>query len=188
VGGYTKPEVRKLAKRFNLPVAEKKDSQGVCFLGAVDMRSFLKHFIDVTPGLVKNITGEVVGEHEGAILYTIGQRHGFTITEKTPSREPYFVVAKDVSTNTIVVSHDPKEPSFTNTKVRLTECNWISGEVPELGSIYTARFRHQGALHLCTLEEGGTEVHFAEPQHGLAQGQSVVLYNNEVCLGGGIIS
>jgi tRNA-specific 2-thiouridylase len=188
VGGYTKPEVRKLAEKFNLPVAEKKDSQGICFLGAIDLRSFLKHFIDVTPGPVKNIEGEVVGEHEGALLYTIGQRHGFIISEKTTAREPYFVVAKDIATNTITVSHNPQEPSFTHTDMGLSDINWISGKTPELGKKYTARYRHQGKLHSCTLADGGKRVHFDEPQHGLAQGQSVVVYDSDVCLGGGVIS
>lgn len=188
VGGYEKSEVRARAKKFNLPTAEKKDSQGICFLGAVDMRSFLKHFIEVSPGPVKNIKGEVVGEHEGALLYTIGQRHGLIISENNTTREPYFVVAKDIDTNTITVSHNPQEPSFTNMQVTLSDINWISGKTPVVGMEYTARFRHQGVLHPCVLEEQGMVVHFKEPQSGLAQGQSVVLYNNEVCLGGGIIS
>ena len=99
VGNIEKPEVRALAKKFGLPNAEKKDSQGLCFVGKIDMKEFLKHFIDEKPGDVLNTDGEVVGHHEGALFYTLGERHGFTVTQKTPEDKPYFVIAKDNKKN-----------------------------------------------------------------------------------------
>src|SRR3989338_7085261 len=188
VGGYTKKEVRALARKFNLPTAGKKDSQGICFLGDVDMREFLKHFIDTEKGEIINPKGRHVGWHEGAVLYTLGQRHGFLIDEKTAERSPYYVVEKDPISNVLTVSHDPKDPEFTKDMAELTSINWVEGLPPKQGKIYQARFRHQGALHACTLADAGTSVCFREPQHGLAHGQSVVLYDGEVCLGGGIVS
>lgn len=187
VGEYQKNGVRNIAKKLNLQTAEKKDSQGICFLGEVDMREFLKHFIDTKQGQVINTKDEIVGSHDGALLYTIGQRHGFHIDEKTIDRHPYYVVKKNIEENTITVSHNPKDLSFAKDEVTLESVNWILGDTPSVGKEYQARIRHRGELYKCIFKEGN-RVRFASPQNGLAKGQSLVLYDGEICLGGGIIS
>ncbi|MCW9054731.1 MAG: tRNA 2-thiouridine(34) synthase MnmA [Candidatus Pacebacteria bacterium] len=185
IGEYTKPEVRKLAKKFGLSTAEKKDSQGICFLGPVDMEEFLSHYIDTKPGEVITQDGTVVGRHHGALIYTIGQRHGFEITEADTERKPYYVVEKRILDNILVVSHNPNDPQFNKKDVVLENSHWVAG-APEAGREYTARFRHRGELYPCTVK--GDTVNFREPQNGLARGQSLVIYDKEECVGGGVIS
>jgi len=109
IGEYVKPEVRKIAEKFGLSTAKKKDSQGLCFIGKLDMKDFLKEFIPEKKGDVLNGKGEVVGEHDGAYFYTLGQRHGFTVTVKGVDDTPYFIIYKDIEANTITVSHKNQE-------------------------------------------------------------------------------
>lgn len=188
VGHLPKPEVRKLAKKFGLPTAEKKDSQGVCFLGPLDMGEFLKHYSEPKRGDVLNEQGEVIGFHEGAILYTLGERHGFTITKKGVLDAPYFVVKKDMPANTVTVAH--KEKGSLKGKgeqiLHLENVNWISGFAPEKDKIYSARVRYRGELLPCKIKNETIE--FFEPEEPAAGGQSLVVYDGEECLGGGIIA
>ncbi|MEN9524048.1 MAG: hypothetical protein RL536_117, partial [Candidatus Parcubacteria bacterium] len=126
IGHLTKPEVRKMAAKLKLPTAEKKDSQGLCFIGMVDMKEFLSHYIQQKKGNVLDVNGKIIGEHNGAFLFTIGERHGFTITKKTPNDGALFAVSKNVLNNTITVSEksgDGKLP-FANRRVSLKETNW----------------------------------------------------------------
>lgn len=183
VGHLEKKEVRKLAKKFDLPQAEKKDSQGICFLGDVDMEEFLSHFIEIKRGEVLNVKGEVIGSHKGALLYTLGERHGFEVNVKSPDSKPYFVVHKDVEKNTITVSDKEEEISSELPKeVTLEKINWISK--PEEENL-EARIRYRQKRVPVSLE--GLKVVFKEAE-AAASGQSVVFYENEVCLGGGIIA
>lgn len=185
VGNYKKSEVRARAKEFCLPTSEKKDSQGICFLGKVDLETFLKHYIHVKEGAVVTKDNLLVGAHKGAELYTIGERHGIISSEKTTARTPYYVMKKDIKKNVLVVSHNPHDPMFGRKEVTLESVHWITKN-PARGKTYMARFRHQGALHLCTVEDNS--VVFVEPQYGLASGQSLVIYDAMTCVGGGIIS
>jgi tRNA-specific 2-thiouridylase len=191
VGHLQKDEVRKLAKKFKLPVADKKDSQGICFIGKVDMREFLSHYIEEKPGNVLNEEGKVIGTHEGAVFYTNGQRHGFTISEKTATDTPYYVINKNIENNTVTVSH--KHAGHENTEhealqaikeVGLSNTNWINS-MPEKGKKYGARIRYRQQKQECEVIHGS--VVFSVPQDGVSAGQSVVLYDEEMCLGGGII-
>jgi tRNA-specific 2-thiouridylase len=190
VGHLEKSEVRKLAKKFGLPTAEKKDSQGVCFLGKLDMGEFLKHYAEPKRGDVLNEKGETIGFHEGAILYTLGERHGFTITKKGVLDAPYFVVKKDMRANTVTIAH--KDQGSLKGKgeqtLFLENVNWISS-MPEKDKIYSARARYRAALSLCKIVTNGNETHveFCEPEDPQAPGQSLVVYDKEECLGGGII-
>src|SRR3989344_3942553 len=109
VGGMTKPEVRKLARKFSLPTANKKDSQGLCFIGKVDMKDFLSHYIKIKRGNILNTKGEIVGFHSGAGFHTIGQRRGFTITKKSIKDPRFFVVSKNLDKNTITVANKEEE-------------------------------------------------------------------------------
>jgi len=210
VGHLLKSQVREEARRFNLPVAEKKDSQGVCFLGAIDMKEFLKHYIKEVPGEVLNESGEVIGHHEGVTFYTIGERRGFTITKKTPTDAPYYVIGKNIEANQLVVarrdrteilvkelsSHlDAPRPSAGRSCV-LEQVSWTGGVAPDPTKSYQARIRYRQPLQSCRLEltrsnasseEQTCVVSFDAPQEAVAAGQSLVLYNGDECLGGGII-
>lgn len=189
VGGMQKDMVRKIAKKFKLPTAEKKDSQGVCFLGELDMKEFLGHFIPPQPGAVLDRHGAVIGTHRGALFYTLGERHGFVITKKTEHDTPQYVVAKDVVANTITVADKAMEIATSGTtKVTLDDVNWI-GDRPNPRTQYLAQGRYHGEFVACTVEQnndGMTQVIFDEPVL-VASGQSLVLYEGEVCMGGGVV-
>lgn len=189
VGALEKHDVRAYANRFGLSVAEKKDSQGVCFLGQVDMKEFLKKFITTSPGVVLNESGESIGTHDGALLYTLGERHGFTITKKTPADTPVYIVAKDVVRNTLTVSsRESMHTVFGSRDIGIEQVHWISDR-PSGDKKYTARFRYRQPLQTCSVRfsEEETRVVFDETQHAIARGQSLVVYDGDVCLGGGVV-
>jgi tRNA-uridine 2-sulfurtransferase len=187
VGNIEKPEVRKLAKKFKLATADKKDSQGLCFIGKIDVKEFLSHYITENRGDVLDMRGNVIGYHDGAFFYTIGERHGFTITKKTPHDEPMFVVSKNIEKNTLTVSVKSPEGELPNgkTEVKLKDVNWI-GEVP-VGKKVMARSRYREALQEVVINDRNL-VTFTKPQFTLSPGQSLVIYNGSLCLGGGIIA
>jgi tRNA-specific 2-thiouridylase len=191
VGNLEKSEVRKLAKKFNLPTANKKDSQGVCFLGKIDIKDFLSHYIKVKNGLVLNEKAENIGFHNGASFLTIGERGGFSITKKGPNDKPLFIVAKDLKNNTITVSQD-KNYFDHDKKIVLRNLNFLVDEelfFKKGKNGIKARVRYRQPLEKCKVNKivGGLEVKFEKPQV-TASGQSVVFYDGEVCLGGGIIA
>lgn len=194
IGHLPKAEVRKLAKRFGLPTAEKKDSQGLCFIGKVDMKEFLAHYIPKKPGKVLDEAGEVIGEHDGATFFTIGQRHGFVVTEKTVADAPMYVSAKDVVANTITVSSRETSDTgstLTTSALTISSVSW-TGQAPKSGSECMARIRYRQPLETCRIEsvsgkKGQYQLRFSKGQFAPAVGQSVVLYRGGVCLGGGII-
>lgn len=186
VGALEKPEVRRIAKEAGLLTAEKKDSQGICFLGEISMKEFLTKLAKSTRGKVLGEGGEEMGYHDGAILYTIGERRGFTITKKTPNDKPYFVVSKNIKDNTITVSDKIEDggPIFNASVIELENINWING-APEENKKYSARIRYRQELQSCYIKDN--QVIFDQAQKAVAVGQSVVVYDGEVCLGGGII-
>lgn len=181
VGGMHKPQVRALAAKFNLPNAERKDSQGLCFLGPVSVSDMLHQELTLVPGAVLDSGGAVIGTHEGAAAYTLGQRHGFELSIATPERPAYFVVGKNIADNTITVSPERYPQGVRETVAELSEENWI-GEVPE--GAYMARFRYRQTL-IPARKEGRTVV-LLQP-HYIPEGQSLVLYKGAQCLGGGIV-
>ncbi len=194
IGHLKKTEVRKLAKKFKLPVAEKKDSQGICFLGAVDLKDFLKHYIKEKKGKVLNEKGEEIGFHDGAVFHTLGERHGFTITKKSPNDGAYYIVAKDVKKNILYVSQDKNLQKlgfkeFKNFCLSLENTNWIS-EIPKAGKNYTAQIRYHGEFLPCRIKvinKTKAEIIFQKPIL-VASGQSCVVYDKDICLGGGVVS
>ena len=195
IGQYLKSETRTLARKFKLPTAEKKDSQGLCFIGRLNFKEFLAEFLPKTTGEVLNTEGQVIGQHDGAAFYTIGERHGFTIIKKTAIDEPYYVIEKDVKKNTLIVSQkiikNIKHRMFDieNPEVHLEPVNWISGETPKLAT-YSARSRYRQALEpvkILDTKSNTAKVRFHQPQSYLAPGQSLVLYDGPICLGGGVI-
>ncbi len=190
VGGYEKLKVRKIARRFCLATATKKDSQGLCFVGKINMKEFLKEFISENKGNVLNEFGDIIGWHYGAPFYTIGQRHGFTITKKNINDSPYFVSEKDINKNTVTVSLKNKKGELpqNRTDIILQNINWISGDAPDVCKRYTARVRYRQALQCCHILFNGNKVSvvFEIPQIATS-GQSLVIYDNEKCIGGGVI-
>jgi tRNA-specific 2-thiouridylase len=191
VGDIEKPEVRKLAEKYGLSTAIKKDSQGLCFIGKIDIKDFLKNYIKEKKGKVLNEAGKKIGEHDGVFYLTIGQRHGFKITEKTPSDSPYYIINKDIKNNTITVSQDSRKVIDSESKiVKLEKVNWTLGIIPDLSKTYSARIRYRQPLEECQIVKSGKnfELHFTKSQKAITPGQSAVIYNGEICLGGGIIN
>lgn len=187
VGNLEKREVRELARKYSLPVSEKKDSQGICFIGDIEMSEFLSHFVSLKSGKVLNTRGETIGKHKGALIYTIGERHGFEITKKKPTDGAFYIVSKDLRTNTITVSNsEPEIISHSPTKVAIDSLNWIT-EPKELK--LTCRIRYRGEKLEAVISNSGKKVflEFKAPVRGLSLGQSVVFYDKDICLGGGVM-
>ncbi|MBI5357977.1 tRNA 2-thiouridine(34) synthase MnmA [Candidatus Saccharibacteria bacterium] len=176
----TKQEVRDLAKKFGLPTANKKDSQGICFVGQVGIKDFLSEYIKTEPGAIINQNGEEIGEHEGAIFYTIGQRHGLNVGGGLP----YYVTKKDVKTNKVYVTTDLSDKELWSKEVNLEDLHWIN-ETPDSKKEYKVRMRYRGPLVSCTLS--GKKLILKDEQRAIAAGQSAVIYEGDRCLGGGII-
>ncbi|MDO8579699.1 MAG: tRNA 2-thiouridine(34) synthase MnmA [bacterium] len=192
VGDMEKSETRALARKFKLPVAEKKDSQGLCFIGKVNMKEFLSHYIKPRRGKILNEFGETLGEHDGSVFLTLGERCGFAPIKKTADEKPYYVISRDIEKNTVTVSH--KSPmgalSVEKKEYNLKSTNWISG-IPETGNRYHARIRHLGEFLPCEIEikesnQKNTKIVF-ENHTVIASGQSIVVYDGKECLGGGIV-
>lgn len=183
IGKIEKSEVRELARNFNLPVSEKKDSQGLCFVGTIDVKTLLKEYIEEKKGDVINEACDVIGYHDGVMFYTIGERHGFTVTKKSTDDSPYFVIAKDIEKNTLTVSHNALEEKRGEV-VQLKSINWTVS--PVIGKQYEARARYRAPLaRIVFLDE--THIQVLEGIFVCARGQSIVVYDGDVCIGGGII-
>lgn len=186
LGEYTKPEVRKMAEERGLFTAGKKDSQGICFVGQVGIRDFLSQYVEPSIGnIIDKATGKILGTHDGAIFYTLGQRHGLDIGGGLP----YYVVGKDMDKNEVYVTTDLNDKSLWKSQIRLHSVHWIN-EAPASG-IYSIRVRHRSPLMEATLyfdENGNLELSVKDEQRAVAAGQSVVIYDSERCIGGGIVA
>ena len=192
VGALTKPQVRMLAKEFGLPTALKRESQGLCFLGKVDMSEFLSHYLPAHKGIVLDENGKEIGWHPGAVYFTLGKRHGFTVTHKSPSDSPYYVIGIEVHNNTITVSHTPSDAKtrYNKRDISIIDTNWIA-ERPMTGTPLLGRLRYRQTLSTCVItdiEDSAAVVSFADDQPIVPKGQSLVLYDGERCVGGGIIT
>lgn len=177
LGDRHKTEVRQLAKQFNIPVAEKKDSQGICFLGSISVDEFLRKEFHPEPGIAVTADGKETGHHDGAVLHTLGAR----IALNDAPAGPWYVIRKDMEKNIIVVSHDSAQAQLDS--ISLREHNWF--EEPQ--GTAEVQYRYHGPIIRGTFEDGTfiPEVSITEP---LAAGQSLVVYRGDVCIGGGIIS
>ncbi|HMO82920.1 MAG TPA: tRNA 2-thiouridine(34) synthase MnmA [Candidatus Paceibacterota bacterium] len=188
VGNSEKLAIREEAKQAGIPIADKKDSQGVCFLGHIDIKDFLSHYVDINEGVVLNEAGEVIGTHQGALIYTIGQRHGFNINEVSDKRTAYFVTAKNLADNTITAS--PTKPVLVKQgELKLT--NTVLRKRPEVGEefLIQTRYRQNPVLaKILFTTEAETVLQLLEESEAVALGQSCVLYQGSHCIGGGIIS
>ena len=184
LGELTKPQVRDMAKERGLFTAEKKDSQGICFVGKVGIREFLSQYVTQAPGdIIDKRTDKVLGRHDGAIFYTLGQRHGLDVGGGLP----YYVIGKSMEKNEVYVTTDLNDDSLWKTVVELGGVHWIN-QAPELGE-YQIRVRHRAALTEATLQYKDEQVtlQLEDQQRAVTAGQSVVIYKDNVCLGGGIV-
>jgi tRNA-specific 2-thiouridylase len=177
VGELEKPAVR--AK------AAKPDSQGICFVAEVGIHEFLSQYVQTQPGDILDSEGNVLGQHDGAIYYTIGQRHGLGVG----GGKPYYVIGKDMAANTVTVTDNPDDLELHTAEFTIKDLHWV-GEAPDLGKTYRVRSRYRAKLIDCTLEkvDGGLRVKMAEKERAVSPGQSAVLYDGELVLGGGIIA
>lgn len=188
VGNMSKDQTRKIAEKFKLPTATKKDSQGICFIGDVDMKDFLKHYINEQPGDVLNEQGDSIGHHRGALFFTLGERHGFTITQKGIDDNPRYVIEKDIEKNTITVSQNPEEVSGTRT-FQLQDVVW-RGPQPRPNDRYIAQIRYHGVykkVQIRDMQKNTAEITFEKSDTTIAPGQSVVFYQGTHCVGGGVV-
>ncbi|MGD9788991.1 MAG: tRNA 2-thiouridine(34) synthase MnmA [Sulfuricellaceae bacterium] len=186
-----KPEVRRLAEQIGLPNFAKKDSTGICFIGERPFREFLERYLPKKPGPMQTPEGKLVGQHQGLSYYTLGQRQGLMIGgQKDFGDEPWFVAGKDMASNTLIVVQGHDHPLLQSLSLTASQLSWIAETAPDPGKAYTAktRYRQQDApCRITYLEDGSMQVDFDTPQWAVTPGQSVVLYDGEVCLGGGII-
>lgn len=184
IGQFTKPEVRKMAVERNLTTAVKRDSQGICFIGQVGIRDFLSMYVEQKPGqIIDKKSGKVLGFHDGAIFYTIGQRHGLDVGGGLP----YYVVGKDMDKNEVYVTTDINDESLWKDGISLIDVHWIN-EAPAEGK-YKIRVRHRAPLTDAILSyvDNGVLLKLDNSERSVAAGQSVVIYDGDVCLGGGIV-
>lgn len=183
VGDMQKPEVKALAEQIGLAVAHKPESMGVCFVGEANMRDFLAEFIETKPGEIRELeTDELLGYHDGAIFYTIGQRHGLRLTTGLP----FYVVRKDMDKNTVYVSRNLNSLSLWTNEVKL--CDVILRRDIDGSKPLRARVRHRAPLVDVKFDSATDILTFADEQKSLTPGQSVVFYQDDICLGGGIIA
>jgi tRNA-uridine 2-sulfurtransferase len=196
VGELPKTEVRRIASEIKLPNAKKKDSTGICFIGERPFRDFLNRYISKEPGPIKEPSGRTIGQHVGLSFYTLGQRQGLGIggvkakgAQKGGSEhEPWFVARKDVEKNTLWVVQGHDHPWLMSPALRAEDVSWVAGRAPAAQQI-AAKTRYRQSDAPCTLavDDTGFTLRFAEPQWAVTPGQSAVLYDGEVCLGGGVI-
>ena len=191
LGGMEKSHVRELAREATLPTHAKKDSTGICFIGERDFRGFLSQYIPARLGEMRTPDGELIGEHQGAMYYTLGQRNGLGIGGRHgASGEAWYVVGKDVAANVLYVAQGGANHWLYSQRLQSETPSWIAGAAPAEHFRCTARTRYRQSDQACVVSVGddGLEVRFDEPQRAVTPGQSVVLYAGEVCLGGAVIA
>lgn len=197
VGELRKTEVRRIADEIGLPNAKKKDSTGICFIGERPFREFLNRYIANKPGKIKDEMGRVVGQHVGLSFYTLGQRQGLGIGGVKGAPEvPWFVARKDMASNTLIAVQGHDHPLLLSHKLTALDVSWVAGEPPKNSSEagnYAAKTRYRQADSACalgtavSLTQQGFSLDFSDAQWAVTPGQSAVLYDGEVCLGGGVI-
>jgi tRNA-specific 2-thiouridylase len=185
LGEFTKPNVREMAKERGLYTAAKKDSQGICFVGKIGIREFLSQYVEQIVGsIIDKKSGKVLGQHDGAIFYTIGQRHGLELGGGLP----YYVVGKDMDKNEVYVTTDLNDDTLWKPILHISNIYWI-GDAPQEGE-FMIRVRHRAKLANAklTFDTDGVVLTLDDPERAVAAGQSVVIYDGDVCIGGGIVS
>ena len=190
VGEIDKPEVRKLAEKHGLVTHDKKDSTGICFIGERRFKDFLQQYLPAQSGDIHSLEGEYLGQHQGLMYHTIGQRQGLGIGGKANHGDaPWYVVEKDLENNILLVAQGNDHPALFKKALHTGPIYWVSGEQPSTPLECKAKTRYRQPDQACTLyaTEQGYRVDFIEPQRAITPGQSVVFYDDELCLGGGVI-
>jgi tRNA-specific 2-thiouridylase len=191
VGELLKPDVRKAADEAGLAVHDKKDSTGICFIGERNFKEFLGTYIPPAPGDIRTVEDQVIGRHQGLQYYTLGQRQGLGIGGvRGYPEEPWYVLHKDLENDVLYVGQGHDHPWLNATRLIAEQLSWVSGQAPGTGKKLTAKVRYRQSDQECTVLEISADrllVEFTSPQRGITAGQSVVLYDGENCLGGGII-
>lgn len=194
IGELEKSHVRKIAAEHQLVTYNKKDSTGICFIGERKFKNFLSEYLPAQPGNIETLKGEIIGYHDGLMYYTYGQRQGLGIGgKKTGSGEPWYAIDKDLERNVLIVAQGKHHEKLYKSKLICNQLHWISGKAPQMPYQCQAKTRYHQDDHdinctLNTLNERQLAVHFNTPQRAITPGQSVVFYQNEICLGGGIIN
>lgn len=190
VGNMAKSQVRALAQKINLINHAKKDSVGICFIGKRNFRDFLQQYLPAVPGHIVTSSGKIIGEHQGLIFYTIGQRKGLHIGGQADFLPgPWYVIAKNLANNSLIVAQDHEQLSYSNS-LTATNVHWINQQ-PNTDLVCNAKIRYRQIDQVCTvvpMQNNKLHVNFLKAQKAIAPGQSIVFYENEVCLGGGIIN
>ena len=187
LGDLQKTEVRDIARQAALPTHAKKDSTGICFIGERDFREFLSRYLPKQPGEMETPDGRLVGKHEGLMYYTLGQRQGLGIGGQG---EPWYVAGKDMARNVLIVVQGHEHPLLLQNKLQAQDLSWIAGHAPDANRTYAAktRYRQQDAVcHVAHVEAQQLALQFDVAQWAVTPGQSVVMYADDICLGGGII-
>ncbi len=192
LGGLLKSEVRAIAKKAGLLNHKKKDSTGICFIGERKFSDFLSRYLAPNPGSIETPEGKYIGEHQGLMYYTLGQRKGLGIGGQSGASEaPWFVVQKDIRRNRLLVAQEHDHPLLLSNGLEASQLHWVSGKPPQDSAFScTARIRHRQPLQTCEiarLDNGCYKVHFEHKQRAITPGQSIVFYHHNDCLGGGII-
>jgi tRNA-specific 2-thiouridylase len=191
LGSLYKRDVRAIARRAGLPNHDKKDSTGICFIGERPFRDFLNRYLPPNPGEIRTPEGKLVGSHLGLMYYTIGQRQGLGIGgQRDGDGEAWYVARKDLERNRLIVVQGHDHPALLSERLTATDLRWVSGESPHCDWVYGAKTRYRQKDAPCTLSRVDARhctIEFAEPQWAVTPGQSVVVYESQVCLGGGII-
>lgn len=191
VGELEKSEVRHIAEQHQLVTYNKKDSTGICFIGERDFRDFLSRYLPAQPGEIQTPEGQVIGHHSGLMYYTLGQRQGLGIGGVAGTNDdPWYVVAKDMERNVLLAAQGHDHPLLFSQHLQASQLSWVDGKGPTAPFRCRAKTRYRQADQACTitrLETDNCEVQFEQPQRAVTPGQSVVFYDGDVCLGGGII-
>ncbi|MBY4677868.1 tRNA 2-thiouridine(34) synthase MnmA [Marinobacterium arenosum] len=191
VGELEKPEVRQLAEEHDLVTHDKKDSTGICFIGERRFADFLKQYLPAQPGKIETPDGDLIGEHSGLMYYTIGQRQGLHIGGlKGYPEAPWFVAGKDLERNVLIAVQGKQHDLLFTDWLSAQDIFWISGQPPQTPARLHAKVRYRQSDQACTLQrldDGSWRVEFDQPQRAITPGQSVVFYDGDICLGGGVI-
>jgi tRNA-specific 2-thiouridylase len=192
LGGLYKREVREIARKAGLATSEKKDSTGICFIGERPFREFLQRYLPNNPGEIRTPEGKVVGRHNGLMYYTLGQRQGLGIGgSRDGDGAPWFVAGKDMANNVLIVVQGHDHPLLYADGLRSQQMHWIAGHDPREHWVYAAKTRYRQPDAPCEIDSidgDNCEIRFGEAQWAVTPGQSVVVYESKVCLGGGIIT
>ena len=191
IGHLYKRDVRKIARDHGLPNSAKKDSTGICFIGERPFREFLNRYLPHEPGEIQTPDGAVVGRHIGLMYYTIGQRQGLGIGgTRDGDGEPWFVADKNMMKNTLIVVQGHDHPLLFSPRLSAADLTWVSEQEPHCNWVYAAKIRYRQSDAPCSITHLGgdrCDIEFAQPQWAVTPGQSVVVYESKVCLGGGVI-